>query len=64
MQVSNTSSDTATHTNEELSRSTTNYECAGKADVDMKVRVLRHQSRSGQVETESCGRVGNAVFEA
>ena len=35
-----------------------------KLMFDMKVRVLRHQSRSGQVRTESCERAGNVVFEA
>ena len=35
-----------------------------KLMFDMKVQVLRHQSRSGQVRTESCERAGNVVFEA
>jgi hypothetical protein len=30
----------------------------------MEVKVLSHQSRSGQVRTESCVRIGNDAFDA
>ncbi len=30
----------------------------------MEVKVLSHQSRSGQVRTESCVRIGNGAFDA
>ena len=39
-------------------------ECAEETGDDLRVRVPPDQSRSGQVGTESCGRRGNAGFEA
>ena len=40
------------------------WECAEETGDDLRVRVPPDQSRSGQVGTESCGRRGNAGFEA
>ena len=39
-------------------------ECAGETVTDIQVRVLSDQSHSGQIGTESCGRSGDASFEA
>ena len=38
--------------------------CWAKLVKDMEVKVLSHQSRSGQVRTESCVRIGNGAFDA
>ena len=35
--------------------------CWAKLMNDMEVQVLSHQSRSGQVRTESCVHAGNAI---